>query len=56
MRTSAESSAPIDFLVDGVVEFLAALSPREFAAIVAQARPPAESWKASKATVERGAA
>ncbi|WP_157556323.1 hypothetical protein [Nocardia acidivorans] len=45
MRTPISTLAPTDFLVDAVVDYLAALSPRDFAAIVAQARPPAELVK-----------
>lgn len=40
MNESATPFTATDYLVDGVVEFLSALSPREFAAIVAAARPP----------------
>ncbi|MEV4127486.1 hypothetical protein [Nocardia sp. NPDC049707] len=34
--------APVDYLVDGVIAFLASLSAKDFAALVAQARPPAD--------------
>lgn len=40
MTTASVPAAPTEFLIDGVISFLAALSPREFASIVAQARPP----------------
>lgn len=42
MKTPISTLAPTDYLVDAVVDYLAALSPNDFAAIVAQARPPAE--------------
>lgn len=32
--------APADYLVSAVIDYLAALSPADFALVVAQARPP----------------
>lgn len=35
-----EPVAPTEYLISGVIEFLSSLSPRDFAALIAQARPP----------------
>ncbi|MGV9331056.1 hypothetical protein [Nocardia sp. NPDC003726] len=37
------SASPLDRLRDAVVEYVGALSPREFAALVAEARPPQDT-------------
>jgi len=46
-----EAYAPIDVFGDAVVEYLARLSPREFAQVVAQARPPILSESADHGAV-----
>jgi hypothetical protein len=40
MGTQETAHSPVDFLLDGVVEYLAAMSPREFDTLVAHARLP----------------
>ncbi|WP_156511283.1 hypothetical protein [Nocardia nova] len=56
MTTASVPAAPTEFLIDGVISFLAALSPRDFALIVAQARPPLDPDPGGAAALDPGQA
>jgi nitrate reductase assembly molybdenum cofactor insertion protein NarJ len=49
MSAPLSTLAPVDYLTDAVVEYLAALSPKDFAALIAQARPPVADMKSTVA-------
>jgi hypothetical protein len=53
---AVQQVAPLEFLVDGVVAFLSALSPGDFEALVLQARPPEPEPPAHSAPRPRVAA